>query len=179
MQKDNAKAKNRKISIFSSLDAKLEFLTNRVELTRFLVGSSRVGSSRLQNVNSKLDLTISLIFEHEKCLWEFWKFYRVWAVELNDQVLISDRRQQRRRVNLMKSRRMFRIFCFLQSVLIKAYIARIRIYINNRLLRCNESFSEQSALLVVARICRLDMILVFLNKQKNWISILDYGESLV
>ena len=165
------KQKTGKISIFSSLDVKLEFLTNRVGLTRFLVESSRI-----QNVNSKLDLTISLIFEHEKCLWEFWKFYRVWAVELNDQVLISDRRQQRRRVNLMKSRRMFRIFCFLQSVLIKAYIARIRIYINNRLLRCNESFSEQPALPVVARICRLDMIL---NKQKNWILILNYDKSLI
>jgi hypothetical protein len=57
----------------------------------------------------------------------------------------------------MKSRRMFRIFCFLQSILIKAYIARIKIYINNRLLRCNKLFLEQLALLVVVRICRLDV----------------------
>jgi len=40
MQKDNAKAG--KFSIFSSLDVKLEFLTGRVELTQFSVGSSRV-----------------------------------------------------------------------------------------------------------------------------------------
>jgi len=79
MQKDNAKAG--KISIFSSLDVKLEFLTSRVELTQFSVGSSRVElkiwairlesdwkceqldpiSIRVQNVNSKLDLTISLL----------------------------------------------------------------------------------------------------------------------
>ena len=78
MQKGNAKAG--KISIFSSLDAKLESLAGRVELTWFLVGSGRVGlkicstrlesswkceqpdfkSSRIQNVNSKLNLTISL-----------------------------------------------------------------------------------------------------------------------
>ncbi len=36
------KQKTGKISIFSSLDAKLEFLTSRVELTQFPVESSRV-----------------------------------------------------------------------------------------------------------------------------------------
>ncbi len=40
MQRNNAKSE--KISIFSSLDVKLEFLTSRVELTRFQVESSRV-----------------------------------------------------------------------------------------------------------------------------------------
>ncbi len=78
MQKDNAKAG--KISIFSSLDVKLESLTGRVKLTQFSVGSSHVElkiwairlesswkceqldpiSIRVQNVNSKLDSTISL-----------------------------------------------------------------------------------------------------------------------
>ena len=38
MQKDNAKVG--KISIFSSLDVKLKFLTSQVELTQFLVESS-------------------------------------------------------------------------------------------------------------------------------------------
>ncbi len=81
MQKDNAKAKNGKISIFNSLDVKLEFLTSRVELTQFLVESSCIKlkiwatwlesswkceqlnfeSSWIQNVNSKLNLTISLV----------------------------------------------------------------------------------------------------------------------
>ncbi len=76
------KSKTGKISIFSSLDVKLEFLANRIELTQFSVESSRVElkiwairlesgwkceqldsiSIRVQNVNSKLDLTISLIF---------------------------------------------------------------------------------------------------------------------
>ncbi len=79
MQKDNAKVG--KISIFSSLDVKLEFLTSRVELTQFPVESSRVKlkicaiqlksswkceqldfeSSWIQNVNSKLNLTINLL----------------------------------------------------------------------------------------------------------------------
>ncbi len=74
------KQKTGKISIFSSLDAKLEFLASRVELIQFSVGSSRVKlkiwatrlesswkceqldfeSSRIQNVNPKLDSTISL-----------------------------------------------------------------------------------------------------------------------
>ena len=74
------KQKTGKISIFSSLDVKLEFLMNRVELTQFSVELSRVKlkiwatrlelswkceqlnfeSSRIQNVNSKLNLTISL-----------------------------------------------------------------------------------------------------------------------
>jgi len=74
------KPKTGKISIFSPLDAKLESLAGRVELTQFPVGSSRVGlkiwatrlgsgwkcgqpdfeSSRIQNVNPKLDPTISL-----------------------------------------------------------------------------------------------------------------------
>ncbi len=76
------KQKIGKISIFNSLDIKLKFLTNRVELTQFSVELSRVKlkiwatqlesswkceqldfeSSRIQNVNPKLDLTISLIF---------------------------------------------------------------------------------------------------------------------
>ncbi len=38
MQKDNAKVE--KISIFNSLDIKLKFLTNWIELTQFLVESS-------------------------------------------------------------------------------------------------------------------------------------------
>ncbi len=74
------KQKTEKISIFSSLDVKLKFLMNRVELTQFSVESSHVKlkiwaiqlksswkceqldfeSSRIQNVNSKLDSTISL-----------------------------------------------------------------------------------------------------------------------
>ncbi len=78
MQKGNAKAG--KISIFSPLDAKLGSLTGRVELTQFPVGSGRVElkicstrlesgwkceqpdfeSGRIQNVNPKLDSTISL-----------------------------------------------------------------------------------------------------------------------
>ncbi len=78
MQKDNAKVG--KISIFSSLDVKLKFLTNRVELTQFSVELSRVKlkicsiwlksswkyeqldfeSSQIQNVNLKLNLMISL-----------------------------------------------------------------------------------------------------------------------
>ncbi len=36
------KSKIGKISIFSSLDVKLEFLTSRIELTQFSVKSSRV-----------------------------------------------------------------------------------------------------------------------------------------
>jgi len=79
MQKDNAKVG--KISIFSFLDVKLKFLTSQVELTRFLVELSwiklKICSTRLksswkckqlnfklswiQNVNSKLDLMISLL----------------------------------------------------------------------------------------------------------------------
>jgi len=79
MQKDNAKVG--KISIFSSLDVKLEFLTSRVELTQFSVESSRVKlkiwaiqlklswkceqldliSIWVQNVNSKLNSMISLL----------------------------------------------------------------------------------------------------------------------
>ncbi len=74
------KQKTGKISIFSPLDAKLEFLASRVELIQFPVGSSRVKlkiwatrlesswkceqldfeSDRIQNVNPKLDSTISL-----------------------------------------------------------------------------------------------------------------------
>ena len=74
------KQKTGKISIFSSLDAKLEFLTSQVELTQFPVESSHVKlkiwairlesswkceqfdfeSSQIQNVNSKLNLMISL-----------------------------------------------------------------------------------------------------------------------
>ena len=79
MQKDNAKVE--KISIFSSLDVKLKFLTSRVELTQFSVESSHVKLkicvtrlesnwkceqldfelSRIQNVNSKLNSMMSLI----------------------------------------------------------------------------------------------------------------------
>ncbi len=75
------KQKTGKISIFSSFDVKLEFLTSRVKLTQFSVGSSRVKlkiwaiwlesswkceqfdsiSIWIQNVNSKLNLMISLI----------------------------------------------------------------------------------------------------------------------
>ena len=58
MQKGNAKAG--KISIFSPLGAKLGSLAGRVGLTRFLVGSGRVGSGRIQNVNPKPDPTVSL-----------------------------------------------------------------------------------------------------------------------
>jgi len=78
------KSKTGKISIFSPLDAKLEFLASRVGLTQFPVGSSRVElkicatrlesgwkcgqldfeSGRIQNVNPKLDLTISLVINH-------------------------------------------------------------------------------------------------------------------
>ncbi len=58
MQKDNAKVE--KISIFNSLDVKLEFLTNRVA-SSWKYAQLDFESSRIQNVNSKLDLTISLI----------------------------------------------------------------------------------------------------------------------
>ncbi len=82
------KSKIGKFSIFSSLDAKLEFLTGRVELIQFSVGSNRVklkicsiqlesnwkceqldsSMIRIQNVNSKLDSTISLTMSNE---WVF------------------------------------------------------------------------------------------------------------
>ncbi len=82
MQKDNAKVE--KISIFSSLDVKLEFLTSWVELTQFSVESSRVKLKiwatqlklswkceqfnsiliRVQNVNLKLNLMINLQLQH-------------------------------------------------------------------------------------------------------------------
>ena len=74
------KQKTGKISIFSSLDVKLKFLTNRVELTQFSVELSHVElkiwatrlesswkceqldsmSIQIQNVNLKLDSMISL-----------------------------------------------------------------------------------------------------------------------
>ncbi len=74
------KQKTGKISIFSPLDVKLESLAGRVGLIQFSVGSSRIElkiwatrlesgwkcgqfdfeSSWIQNVNSKLDSTISL-----------------------------------------------------------------------------------------------------------------------
>jgi len=77
-QKDNAKVE--KISIFNSLDVKLEFLTSWVELIQFSVESSCIKlkicviwlesswkceqldfeSSWIQNVNSKLNSIISL-----------------------------------------------------------------------------------------------------------------------
>ncbi len=80
------KQKVEKISIFSSLDVKLEFLTSRVKLTQFSVESSRVKlkiwatrlesswkceqfdsiSIRVQNLNLKLDLTISLTIRNER-----------------------------------------------------------------------------------------------------------------
>ncbi len=80
------KSKTGKFSIFSSFDVKLEFLTSRVELTQFSVESSRVKLkicstqlesswkceqldfelSRIQNVNSKLDLTIDLLVSELK-----------------------------------------------------------------------------------------------------------------
>ncbi len=76
------KSKTENFSIFNSLDVKLEFLTSRVELTQFSVELSRVKlkiwatrlklswkceqldsiSIWIQNVNLKLNLTISLIF---------------------------------------------------------------------------------------------------------------------
>ncbi len=78
MQKDNAKVE--KISIFNSLDVKLEFLTSWVELIQFSVELSWIElkicsiwlklswkceqlnfeSSWIQNVNLKLNLMISL-----------------------------------------------------------------------------------------------------------------------
>ena len=74
------KQKTGKISIFNSLDVKLEFLMSWVKLTQFLVESSHVKLkicsiwlelswkceqldfklSRIQNVNSKFNLMISL-----------------------------------------------------------------------------------------------------------------------
>ncbi len=86
------KQKIGKISIFSSLDIKLEFLTNQVELTQFSVESNRVElkiwatwlesswkceqfdsiSIQVQNVNLKLNSMISLhsLFMIEsKFLW--------------------------------------------------------------------------------------------------------------
>ncbi len=78
MQKDNAKVEKK--IIFSSFDVKLKFLMNWVELTQFSVESNCIKlkicviwlelswkceqlnfkSSRIQNVNLKLNLTISL-----------------------------------------------------------------------------------------------------------------------
>ncbi len=75
------KSKTGKISIFNSLDVKLEFLTSWVKLTHFSVNLSRVKLKiwatqlklnwkceqlnsiliQVQNVNSKLNLMISLI----------------------------------------------------------------------------------------------------------------------
>ncbi len=75
------KQKIGKISIFSSLDIKLKFLTNQIKLTQFSIESSHVKLkiwairlelnwkceqldfelSRIQNVNSKLDSTINLL----------------------------------------------------------------------------------------------------------------------
>jgi len=86
MQKDNVKVE--KISIFSSLDVKLKFLTSRVELTQFLVESSCIKLKiwatwlklswkceqlnsiliQVQNVNLKLNLTISLSTEKNSIL---------------------------------------------------------------------------------------------------------------
>ena len=91
MQKNNAKSG--KISIFSSLDVKLEFWINRVELTQFSVESNRVKlkicstqldsswkceqfdfkSSWIQNVNSKLDLIISLSISLIRIFSASWK----------------------------------------------------------------------------------------------------------
>ena len=85
--------KTGKISIFNSLDIKLEFLTSQVELIWFLVESSCVKlkicsiqlesswkceqsdfeSSRIQNFNPKLDSTISL------CLWKKSSSARSWS----------------------------------------------------------------------------------------------------
>jgi len=86
-QKDNAKVG--KISIFNSLDVKLEFLMSQVKLTQFSVKSSHVKlkicitqfklswkckqlnfeSSWIQNINLKLDLMISLWTLKDK--WHF------------------------------------------------------------------------------------------------------------
>ncbi len=79
------------VSILSALDVKFKFLASRVELTRFLVESSQVElkicsiwlksswkceqldfeSSRIQNVNSKLDSTISLIRKLQNLIHHF------------------------------------------------------------------------------------------------------------
>ncbi len=85
------KSKTGKFSIFSPLDAKLGSLTGRVGLTQFPVGSSRVElkiwatrlgsgwkceqpdsiSIRVQNVNPKLDPTISLQWRNLLILQNF------------------------------------------------------------------------------------------------------------
>ncbi len=85
------KSKTGKFSIFSPLDAKLESLTGRVGLTQFPVGSSRVElkiwatrlesgwkceqpdpiSIRVQNVNPKLDPTMSLQWRNLLILQNF------------------------------------------------------------------------------------------------------------
>ncbi len=57
------KQKIGKISIFNSLDVKLKFLMSWIELTQFSVESSWIELSRIQNVNSKLNLMISLLLE--------------------------------------------------------------------------------------------------------------------
>ncbi len=87
MQKDNAKVE--KISIFNSLDVKLKFLINQVELTQFSVKLSHVElniciiqlelswkceqldfkSSQIQNINLKLNLIISLTKINNVFIW--------------------------------------------------------------------------------------------------------------
>ncbi len=109
------KQKTGKISIFSPLGAKLESLAGRVGLTQFPVGSSRVGlkiwatrlesgwkcgqldfeSSQIQNVNPKLDSTISLYMLHHLMtlfavtLWviHVWNISRV---QINIQIYAFD-----------------------------------------------------------------------------------------
>jgi len=113
MQKDNAKVG--KISIFSSLDIKLEFLTSQVELTQFSVEMSCVKlkicstrlklnwkceqlnfeSSWIQNVNSKLDLMISLsrtyccVFQWVYCVTKAINIWLAYQVSLHKVQLIS------------------------------------------------------------------------------------------
>ncbi len=94
------KQKTGKISIFSSLDIKLKFLTNQVELTQFSVESSRVELKiwatqlelswkckqldliliQVQNVNSKLDLIISLKVIKRNYYWSFMRKTIDWYI---------------------------------------------------------------------------------------------------
>ncbi len=111
------KSKTGKFSIFSPLDAKLGSLAGRVGLTQFPVGSSRVGleicsirlesswkceqsdssTVRVQNVNPKLDSTISLV------LWNFLNDFC--QVYLDDILIYSKMRKKHRdHVKLVLSR---------------------------------------------------------------------------
>jgi len=117
------------VSIFSTLDVKFEFLMSWVELTRFLVESSRVElkiwatrlelswkceqlnliSIRVQNVNLKLNSTISLCnalqMKESKIFFAIQDFKKVFSEILFDSLNIHN--QMKHFIDLMKSK----MFC--------------------------------------------------------------------